>query len=172
MQPKQLPIVTFLRLLLPLGPCVDLVMAEVQNELYMLNRAQLGLTNINGNNNESYKSSASNSNGKSCMESSTAATSTIGRTDEYQRSGVPPFLTSTYDMVEDISTDRVFSWGNNNTNFVVWLPDDFARDLLPTRFKHCNFSSFVPQLNTYVSHLSLLMFSIIWFFHFPFAGHT
>jgi heat shock transcription factor len=61
----------------------------------------------------------------------------------------PPFLVKTYKVVEDPTTDGVISWNEYGTGFVVWQPAEFARDLLPTLFKHCNFSSFVRQLNTY-----------------------
>ncbi|KAL5059310.1 hypothetical protein RYX36_030914 [Vicia faba] len=60
-----------------------------------------------------------------------------------------PFLLKTYMLVEDPGTDEVISWNDEGTAFVVWQPAEFARDLLPTLFKHSNFSSFVRQLNTY-----------------------
>ncbi|KAK7392909.1 hypothetical protein VNO78_21359 [Psophocarpus tetragonolobus] len=61
----------------------------------------------------------------------------------------PPFLLKTYMLVEDPSTNDVVSWNCDGTTFVVLQPVEFARDLLPTLFKHNNFSSFVRQLNTY-----------------------
>ncbi|XP_010922077.1 heat stress transcription factor B-4 [Elaeis guineensis] len=60
-----------------------------------------------------------------------------------------PFLTKTYQLVDDPCTDHIVSWGEDETTFVVWRPPEFARDLLPNYFKHNNFSSFVRQLNTY-----------------------
>ncbi|XP_071690216.1 heat stress transcription factor A-5-like [Rutidosis leptorrhynchoides] len=63
--------------------------------------------------------------------------------------GPAPFLLKTYDMVDDSLTDEIVSWSTNRTSFVVWNPPEFARLLLPTYFKHNNFSSFIRQLNTY-----------------------
>ncbi|XP_062190159.1 heat stress transcription factor A-2b-like [Phragmites australis] len=63
--------------------------------------------------------------------------------------GPPPFLTKTYDMVDDSTTDHIVSWSATNNSFVVWDPHAFAMVLLPMHFKHSNFSSFVRQLNTY-----------------------
>ncbi|XP_058085306.1 heat stress transcription factor A-2b [Magnolia sinica] len=63
--------------------------------------------------------------------------------------GPPPFLTKTFDMVDDPSTNEVVSWSESNSSFVVWDPHTFSMNLLPRYFKHNNFSSFVRQLNTY-----------------------
>lgn len=66
-------------------------------------------------------------------------------------SSLPPFLAKTYEMVDDRSSDPIVSWSASNKSFVVWNPPEFARVLLPRFFKHNNFSSFIRQLNTYVS---------------------
>ncbi|KAL5992850.1 hypothetical protein ACLOJK_013769 [Asimina triloba] len=70
-----------------------------------------------------------------------------------------PFLTKTYQLVDDPTTDHIVSWGEDDTTFVVWRPPEFARDLLPNYFKHNNFSSFVRQLNTYVRLFAARIFA-------------
>ncbi|PON52953.1 Heat shock transcription factor [Trema orientale] len=68
-------------------------------------------------------------------------------------SPVPPFLSKTFDLVDDPTLDPIISWGSTGGSFVVWDPVEFARLILPRNFKHNNFSSFVRQLNTYVGIL-------------------
>ncbi|KAH6760292.1 heat shock factor 4 [Perilla frutescens var. hirtella] len=65
------------------------------------------------------------------------------------RSVPAPFLTKTYNLVDDPASDDVISWNEEGMAFVVWKTAEFAKDLLPNYFKHNNFSSFVRQLNTY-----------------------
>lgn len=77
---------------------------------------------------------------------------------------LPPFLSKTYEMVDDSSTDSIVSWSAGDKSFIVWNPPEFARDLLPKYFKHNNFSSFIRQLNTYVSSFSTsvhIMFALL-----------
>ncbi|KAK4775424.1 hypothetical protein SAY87_023385 [Trapa incisa] len=62
---------------------------------------------------------------------------------------LPPFLSKTYEMVDDSSSNLIVSWGETNKSFIVWNPPELARVLLPRYFKHNNFSSFIRQLNTY-----------------------
>ncbi|CAL5359268.1 unnamed protein product [Camellia sinensis] len=63
--------------------------------------------------------------------------------------GPPPFLSKTFEMVEDPSSDSVVSWSRARNSFVVWDSHKFSTTLLPRYFKHNNFSSFIRQLNTY-----------------------
>lgn len=53
----------------------------------------------------------------------------------------PPFLTKTYDLVDDPASDAVISWSPDGNSFIVHQPNDFSKDFLPKYFKHGNFSS-------------------------------
>lgn len=82
--------------------------------------------------------------------------------------GPPPFLTKTYEMVEDPSTDAIVSWSRTRNSFIVWDSHQFSTTLLPKFFKHSNFSSFIRQLNTYVSMLiifNFVLFRFCWIWH-------
>ncbi|XP_073060117.1 heat stress transcription factor B-3-like [Primulina eburnea] len=72
-----------------------------------------------------------------------------GLVEYVRKASASPFLVKTYMVVEDPATDEVISWNADGTAFIVWQTAEFARDLLPTLFKHSNFSSFIRQLNTY-----------------------
>jgi len=74
---------------------------------------------------------------------------------------LPPFLAKTYEMVDDLSTNSIVSWSVSSKSFIVWNPPEFARDLLPRFFKHNNFSSFIRQLNTYVSKFDLAILELL-----------
>ncbi|KAL8523036.1 hypothetical protein ACS0TY_013128 [Phlomoides rotata] len=69
--------------------------------------------------------------------------------DGLNEAGPPPFLIKAFDMVDDLTTAHIISWSRGGHSFVVWDPHAFSTSLLPTYFKHNNFSSFVRQLNTY-----------------------
>lgn len=71
--------------------------------------------------------------------------------------GPPPFLTKIFEIVEDPGTDSVVSWSRARNSFIVWDVRQFATNLLPKYFKHGNFSSFIRQLNTYVSTFAILL---------------
>ncbi|ORY97562.1 hypothetical protein BCR43DRAFT_545897 [Syncephalastrum racemosum] len=65
---------------------------------------------------------------------------------------VPPFLNKLYNMVCDPTTDDLIYWSDDGMAFVVDNHVEFANAVLPRFFKHCNFASFVRQLNMYGFH--------------------
>lgn len=81
--------------------------------------------------------------------------------DGSSSSSVAPFLRKCYEMVDDSSTDSIISWSTSADNsFVILDTTVFSVQLLPKYFKHSNFSSFIRQLNIYVSLSSPLPLSL------------
>ncbi|KAL9537801.1 hypothetical protein MBANPS3_011454 [Mucor bainieri] len=55
-------------------------------------------------------------------------------------------------MVDDEETKDLITWTGAGDQFTVFNNVDFSRSVLPRYFKHCNWSSFVRQLNMYDFH--------------------
>ncbi|KAI7903004.1 uncharacterized protein BX663DRAFT_509194 [Cokeromyces recurvatus] len=68
-----------------------------------------------------------------------------------QRS-VPAFLNKLYNMVDDITTNDLIRWSENDNSFIVEKHEEFAKTVLPRFYKHNTFASFVRQLNMYDFH--------------------
>ncbi|KAK7398852.1 hypothetical protein VNO78_10026 [Psophocarpus tetragonolobus] len=66
-----------------------------------------------------------------------------------ENGSVPPFLKKCYDMVEDHNTDSIIRWTHAGDTFLISDITQFSVTLLPSYFKHNNFSSFIRQLNIY-----------------------
>ena len=79
---------------------------------------------------------------------------------------IAPFLRKCYEMVDNESTDSIISWNETNDSFVISDMTQFSVVLLPKYFKHSNFSSFMRQLNIYVS---FFFFSSFYFYFYFFA---
>ncbi|KAI9274349.1 hypothetical protein BDA99DRAFT_497241 [Phascolomyces articulosus] len=65
---------------------------------------------------------------------------------------VPEFIQKLFRMLENKAFKHTFCWGPDGTTFVVKDTNEFAKTILPKHFKHCNFASFVRQLNKYDFH--------------------
>ncbi|KAI9309640.1 HSF-type DNA-binding-domain-containing protein [Cunninghamella echinulata] len=65
---------------------------------------------------------------------------------------VPEFIQKLFRMLENTAFQNTFCWSPDGTTFVVKDTNEFSKSILPKHFKHCNFASFVRQLNKYDFH--------------------
>ena len=70
---------------------------------------------------------------------------------QHAGSVVPPFLAKLNDILGDAQYRHLISWSADGTRIVLHKLDDFSETVLPKFFKHNKFSSFLRQLNLYVS---------------------
>jgi hypothetical protein len=61
----------------------------------------------------------------------------------FANSTMAPFLTKLYQIVSAQTTDHCIQWTSKGDSFVISDLDTFARDILPTYFKHNNIRSFI-----------------------------
>lgn len=54
-------------------------------------------------------------------------------------------------MVNDEKTVELISWNGSGDRFTIYNNIEFSSKVLPRYFKHCNWSSFVRQLNSKVN---------------------
>ncbi|KAI8988599.1 hypothetical protein BDF20DRAFT_815229 [Mycotypha africana] len=67
-------------------------------------------------------------------------------------SNVPDFIQKLFRMLENEAFKDAFCWNTAGTRFLVKDTNEFSKTILPKHFKHCNFASFVRQLNKYDFH--------------------
>lgn len=81
-------------------------------------------------------------------DESAAENESLKGVDSAARTQLPVFLRKTFTMI-DTCPDDVGGWGRDGTTFVIKNPEVFASKVIPSFFRHNNFSSFVRQLNFY-----------------------
>ncbi|CAO3663442.1 unnamed protein product [Rhizopus stolonifer] len=62
------------------------------------------------------------------------------------------FVSKLFEMVNDEKTVELISWNGSGDQFTIYNNIEFSSQVLPRYFKHCNWSSFVRQLNMYDFH--------------------
>ncbi|SAM04691.1 hypothetical protein [Absidia glauca] len=81
---------------------------------------------------------------------STSTTPTTQR--KSSKKSVSTFIQKLYNMLENNTNANLISWCPSGTSFFISNAKAFAAQVLPTHFKHSNFSSFVRLLNMYGFH--------------------
>ncbi|EOA18553.1 hypothetical protein CARUB_v10007111mg [Capsella rubella] len=68
--------------------------------------------------------------------------------NEGSSTSISSFITTTYDMVDDSSSDLIISWSESGKSFIIWNPDEFYNNLFQRFcFTDNNLISFFSSLN-------------------------
>ncbi|CAO3614388.1 unnamed protein product [Cunninghamella blakesleeana] len=68
------------------------------------------------------------------------------------KKNVSTFIQKLYSMLEDNAHQTLIIWNPSGQSFSVYNAKAFSNEVLPSHFKHSNFSSFVRLLNMYGFH--------------------
>ncbi|CAL9225993.1 unnamed protein product [Arabidopsis halleri] len=71
--------------------------------------------------------------------------------NEGSSTSISNFITTIYDMVDDLSSDSIISWSQSGKSFIIWNPEEFYNNLLQTFcFKaNTNLDCFFSYLDTH-----------------------
>lgn len=75
--------------------------------------------------------------------------------NEGSLTSVSYFITTTYDMVDDLSLDSIISWSQSGKSFIIWNPEEFYNNLLQ-RFCFQRINTFFSFLFSHVSYLYMI----------------
>ncbi|CAO3638952.1 unnamed protein product [Cunninghamella echinulata] len=68
------------------------------------------------------------------------------------KKNVSTFIQKLYSMLDDNTHQNLIIWNPSGQSFSVYNAKAFSKEVLPSHFKHSNFSSFVRLLNMYGFH--------------------
>ena len=62
---------------------------------------------------------------------------------------IQPFVKKLKSILNEPTNKNLITWHEKKYTLVIIKPEEFSIKILPFYFKHCNFSSFIRQLNIY-----------------------
>ena len=62
---------------------------------------------------------------------------------------IQPFVKKLKSILNEPTNKNLITWDEKKYTLVIIKPEEFSIKILPFYFKHCNFSSFIRQLNIY-----------------------
>jgi len=65
---------------------------------------------------------------------------------------ISQFIKQLKKLVEEPLNKNLIVWNEKNCTLMIRKPEEFCIKILPFYYKHCNFSSFIRQLNLYGFH--------------------